>query len=763
MQTDDEDFLRPGAALAGPLGERLLERLGLDRQPAVGDRIGPFTLLRELGRGGMGAVFLAERADGAFAQRVALKWAPDSLRADQTQALLARERSLLAGLDHPHIARLIDGGRSAEGWQWFAMEVVDGLRLDLHARERGLSLRARVALMLPLCEALGFAHRRLVIHRDLKPSNVMVSREGVLKLLDFGIAGLLEQDAQGPQALTPGWASPEQARGAPLTTASDVFQLGLLLAFLIDASAAPALASTALAGTRLGMADAGAPDAAAVTDPDLRAIVRRACAAAPEARYASAEAVAADILAWLEHRPVQARGGGARYRSVRLLQRHPVASAAATLGAAAILGLGLALLLQRDLARAQAERAEAEAAAAQRESERARAALGFLGELLGKAQPGEHRGRIPTVEDALASGAQRLREDPAMPASLRGELLARLGMIHIERSEFGRARSLLEPAVALLRGSGVEAPLLAEATGSLAYALDYTESELALPMMDEAIALLAGLPPQDALRLRLQRLRASILFGIGRYAEAVDSLQACIEEAAARLGEDAAETALARILLAMSLNALGRYDEGIAQSQRGWEDLKVRLGPLHPRTVQAGNSFASGLYNQGRYAEQVAVLEQLLDSGRQLWGEAHPRIALLLTWQGAGHLGLAQPQEAIALLSRAAAIYDAAEPADDLGSPNTLGALGDAFVAAGRDAEALAAYERMLARERERTTALPPDNGARALKPARLLLRLGRQAEARAMLDEAQSRAERAGAAAIADEIVRLRAQLEAG
>jgi eukaryotic-like serine/threonine-protein kinase len=760
MQADEEGFLRPGAALAGPLGARLIEHLGLERQPAIGERIGPFALRRELGRGGMGAVFLAERDDGAFAQQVALKWVPDRARGDQAQALLARERALLAGLDHPHIARLIDGGRSAEGWQWFAMEYVDGLRLDVHARERGLALRERVGLMLPLCAALGYAHRRLVIHRDLKPSNVMVSREGTVKLLDFGIAALLEEDGQAPLALTPGWASPEQARGEVLTTASDIFQLGLLLAFLVATAPAAVLASTALPATRMGLDDAGTPAPAAVGDADLRAILRRACAPAPEARYASVEAMAGDIRAWLERRPVQARGGGALYRGARLLQRHPAASTAAALALATLIGLGLALLMQRDLARAQAARAAAEAAAAQRESERSRAALGFLGELLGKAQPGEHRGRIPTVEDALASGALRLREDPAMPASLRGELLARLGLIHIERSEFGRARDLLEPAVALLRDSAVEAPLLAEALGNLAYTLDYAESDLALPMMDEAIALLTGLEAQDALRLRLQRLRASILFGTGRYAEAVDSLQACIAEAAARLGEDAAETAMARILLAMSLNALGRYDEGIVQSQRGWEDLKTRLGPLHPRTVQAGNSYASGLYNQRRYSEQVAVLEELLDSGRQLWGEAHPRIALLLTWQGAGYLGLSQPQEAIAVLSRAEAIYDAAAPADDLGSPNTLGALGDAFVAAGRDTDALAAYQRMLARERERTTALPPDDGVRALKPARLLLRLGRHVEARAMLDEAQARAERAGATALVDEIAGLRAQL---
>jgi len=762
MNDTEDDFLRPGGALLGALGTRLLEQLGLDRQPQPGDRIGPFELRRELGRGGMGVVFLAERADGAFAQQVALKWVPGSAALGAAQTQLARERSLLAGLDHAGIARLIDGGRSEEGWQWFAMEFVDGLRLDRHAIERGLGLRERVALMLPLCEAVGYAHRRLVVHRDLKPSNVMVAREGTLKLLDFGIAGLIAGDESGPTALTPGWASPEQREGLAIGTASDIYQLGLILAFLAAADATAARDSDALAGTRLGEAGPSAVDPRCIALRDLRAIALHATAEQPEARYASTEALAADIRAWLEHRPVGARGGGALYRAGRLLRRRPLGVAAATATAIALAALTFALAVQRDLAREQARRAEAAAEAALRESERSRAALGFLGELLGKAQPGEHRGRIPTVEDALASGAERLRDDAGMPGSLRGELLARLGMIHIERSEFGRARALLESALELLRAHQADPVVLAEALGSLAYTLDYAESNTALPMMEQAIATFREDSGQDALRLRFERLHASILFGTGRYAEAVERLQACAEESAAQLGEDAVETAMARVLLAMSLNALGRHDEGLQQAQRGWQSLSATLGPMHPRTVQAGNSVASGLYNQGRYVEQIAVLDALLESGRQLWGERHPRIALLLTWKGAGFMGLSQPEEALHVLNLAEAIYDEFDPADDLGSPNTLGALGDALAAMGRDQEAMATYERMLTRERERTTALPPDNGSRALKPARLLVRLGRTAEARQALDEAAARAQRAGpsAARIVEEITQLRSRL---
>lgn len=762
MKPAEDDFLRPGGALLGALGSRLLEQLGLDRQPQAGDRIGPFELTRELGRGGMGVVFLAERADGAFAQQVALKWVPGSAALGAAQAQLARERSLLAGLDHAGIARLIDGGRSEEGWQWFAMEYVDGLRLDRHAIERGLELRKRVALMLPLCDAVGYAHRRLIVHRDLKPSNVMVAREGTLKLLDFGIAGLIAGEDQTPAALTPGWASPEQRDGSQIGTASDIYQLGLILAYLIVAERLQARDSGALSGTRIGDPGPSAIDPRSITQRDLRDIALRATAEPADARYASAELLAADLRAWLEQRPVAARGGGTLYRAERLLRRRPLMVSAAAAAALSLFALTLALAEQRDLARDQARRAQISAIEAQRESERARAALGFLGELLGKAQPGEHRGKVPSVEDALASGAERLRVDSDMPASMRGELLARLGMIHIERSEFGRARSLLESGVELLRQGQAEPAVVAEASANLAYTLDYAESDVALPMMDEAITVLAGFPAQDPLRLRFVRLRASILFGTGRYEEAIDSLRGCIDEAIKRLGEDSAETAMARILLAMSLNALGRHEEGLQQAQRGWDTLVTVLGPLHPRTVQAGNSYASGLYNMRRYPEQIAVLDALLDAGRQLWGDRHPRIALLLTWQGAGFLGLGQPEDAIRVLSLAELIYDEADPADDLGSPNTLGALGDAYAALGNDEAATATYARMLAREGQRTTALPPDNGSRALKPARLYLRQGRLAEAKAMLDEAHGRAARAGSSGeqIQMEIANLRAQL---
>jgi eukaryotic-like serine/threonine-protein kinase len=759
----DDDFLSPGGALRGPLFARLIDRVGTHAEPRPGDRFGVFRIERALGHGGMGAVFLALRTDGVFEQQVALKWVRGELYSETRQALAQRERELLSGLDHPGIARLIDGGRREDGGQWFAMEYIDGLRLDTHVHERRIDLRQRLRLLLPICEAVAFAHQHLVIHRDIKPSNVMVAKSGQIKLLDFGIAALTSAAETHSHAMTPAWASPEQRRGEGVTTASDVYQLGLLLAFLIDTRPWQPLQSDALSGTHIDTgATAAAPQLSAIEDEDLRAIVRQATAASPASRYSSPTELASDIQAWLMQRPVSARGGGVLYRFNLLAKRHPWALALSAMAIAALVGLTLALAIQRDAAQHEARHAADEALRARQEADRAQSAVAFMGEMFGQAQPGVHRGNVPSVEDALTIGGERLLADTQMPDTLRGELLARLGVIHIERSEFGRGRRLLEAAVPALRKASADPQRLAEALGYLGYALDYKDSERAFALIDESLRLLQASPQNTELRLRFQRMRGSILYGIGRTVDAVAALRAGLVDADSQLGSGHIETAMTRVLLAMALNAVDKPQDALAYAEQGYRDLQVELGADHPRTIQAGNSYASTLYNLSRYAEQERVLDELLSHASKLWGAAHPRVALLLTWKGATLIAMNRPADALPFLERAAAIYDEAPAADDLGSPNTLGALGDAYALLGRNDAALATYQRMLTRERERTTALPPDDGTRALKFARLLVKLQRTDAANAMLDEAERRLQQASSknVAVADELVQLRAQL---
>ncbi|HJU39689.1 MAG TPA: serine/threonine-protein kinase, partial [Tahibacter sp.] len=275
--------------------------------------LGPYRLLRELGSGGMGTVFLAERADGAYRQHVAIKLLRGFPTADGMRRL-RRERQILATLDHPGIARLIDGGETTQGQPYLVLEHVDGLSLSAWVRERRPDRAARIVLVEKLLDAIQHAHQHLVIHRDLKPANLIVRDDGAPKLLDFGIAKLIDTgDARetSTRVMTPAYASPEQQAGRPVTTASDLYSAGMLLHELLLADDAPPL------------------------DAELRGIVAKATAAEPSTRYASAEAFADDLARWREGRPVRAAADTRRYRLKKFVQRHRIGAALAVLALAA--------------------------------------------------------------------------------------------------------------------------------------------------------------------------------------------------------------------------------------------------------------------------------------------------------------------------------------------------------------------------------------------------------------------------------------------
>jgi Tol biopolymer transport system component len=283
-----------------------------DPQPArVGERLGPFRITGELGRGGMGTVYAAERVDGGFEQAVAIKVLRRGLDSEDLLRRFLAERRILARLEHPHIARLIDGGLSTDGLPWFAMERVDGRPITVAAEQRGLGTRERVALFAAVCDAVAFAHGERVVHRDLKPSNVLLDEHGQVKLLDFGIAKLLEPEDAGltrtmATPMTPQYAAPEQLAGGVVSTATDVWQLGRLLGELLPSP----------------------------LSRDLARIVALACHEEPARRYGSVDALAEDLRRWLDGRPVLARGDSLAYRARRFAHRHRAWMAAAALALA---------------------------------------------------------------------------------------------------------------------------------------------------------------------------------------------------------------------------------------------------------------------------------------------------------------------------------------------------------------------------------------------------------------------------------------------
>jgi serine/threonine-protein kinase len=365
---------------------------------APGTSAGRYVIVGRRGRGGMATVYEAERTDGVYQQRVALKVLRRGLDTDDLIRRFLTERQILSTLTHPGIARLLDGGALPDGRPFLVMELVDGLPITAFADERRLDLRARLELFLEVADAVHAAHRRLVVHRDIKPSNILVDDEGRAKLLDFGIAKLLGPDADHATAtervLTPDYASPEQMRGDPITTGTDVYQLGLLLRELLTGlpprRSGPAVPdqptrpSRAARESREGVPVPEARAAARQSTPDrlasaltgdLDVIVATALRPDPDERYGSADELAADVRRHLEGRPVVAHPESLAYRARKFIGRHPLFLPGAAAALVAVVGFMVVITLQN-------QRLERERDAADLASQRAIATQDFLVDLL---------------------------------------------------------------------------------------------------------------------------------------------------------------------------------------------------------------------------------------------------------------------------------------------------------------------------------------------------------------------------------------------
>ena len=315
----------------------------------AGGRVGPFRLVRLLGQGGMGSVFLGERDDSEFQQQVAIKILRHGMDTPEAVERFRQERKILAGLEHPHIARLFDGGTTADGLPYIAMEFVDGKPLPAWVEERKASVAVRLGLYRQICDAVQYAHRNLVVHRDLKASNIVVTAGGTAKLLDFGIAKLLDGGADptvtSARAFTPNYASPEQVKGGAVTTSSDVYSLGVVL-FELLTGRLPYQVPAGASGYALERAICEEEPAGPGLGNDLDAIVQKAMRKEPGARYSSVEALSADIGNYLEGRPVTARRGTLGYRAARFLTRHRWVIAAVVV-AGVIAGAGVVSTLHQ--------------------------------------------------------------------------------------------------------------------------------------------------------------------------------------------------------------------------------------------------------------------------------------------------------------------------------------------------------------------------------------------------------------------------------
>ena len=426
----------------------LVESMEGESRWGPGDEVERWRLMSVLGRGGMGEVFLAERTGGDFAQRVALKLLrPGSLQLGLHERFV-QERRILARLEHPRIARLVDGGVAPDGSPFLALEYVSGLPITDWCRERRATVEERLRVLLEVCDAVQYAHGQLVVHRDLKPANTLVDADGHARLLDFGIAKLLDPGEASPaegtilRAMTPSYAAPEQIRGAPVSAATDVWALGVML-FELLAGARPfgggdphtlehaVLVEDAPRPSDVAVADASRPEGRQLVRRlrgDLDRIVLRALAKEPERRYGSVEALAGDLRRHLAGLPVAARGDSFGYRAAKFLRRHRLTVAAAV-ALIATLVAGFAATAW------QAARARREAASARREAVRSQAALGFLADLFALSDPAQSKGKVYTDAEMLQIALTRIERDLAGQPDLQAPLYAPAGAILWQRGE----------------------------------------------------------------------------------------------------------------------------------------------------------------------------------------------------------------------------------------------------------------------------------------------------------------------------------------
>jgi serine/threonine-protein kinase len=580
-----------------------------------GDRVGPWRALRFLARGGMGEVYLAERADGVVEQRAAVKLLRPGIATADLLERFRLERTLLARLEHPAVAPLLDAGTTADGRPYLALRYVEGRPITRYCTETGASTVRRAGLFVELCRAVQFAHSNLVVHRDLKPSNILVSDDGRVHLLDFGIAKLLgpRDDATEPTRarelapMTPQRAAPEQRRGEPVTTATDVWALGVLLHELATGSL------PAIGGDGTAAIPAPAPPA---LDRDLAAIVGRALASEPQRRYASAGELADDVERWVAGEPVRARPDSLAYRAARFVARHRLAVAAGAVAAAALVALTL-------YATARTREAERERRAAAHEATRAEAVVDLVVELFGSLDPiaGASLDTV-RISDLVAQGeakAAKLAADPGVQARLRHVL----GRIQLERSEWKSALALLRAAYDAERGRpGAGDDVLVPLELDMARALHSSGDRAgAVEVARGALARLESRPDADPFLL------ASALATVGAFEGKAEG-EARLVRALAMLrglpGVEPTEIAAVTTSLAWMHNLRG--DKAGAREHFGaaLAILREERGPTHPHTLGLESNIASLLEDP---AARLAEHERILALRRQRLGERHYMVA----------------------------------------------------------------------------------------------------------------------------------------
>ena len=571
----------------------------------AGDVVGPYRLVRELGQGGMGEVWLAQRSDGQLARHVALKLPKLGGKRSVLVQRFARERDILASLEHDHIARLYDAGVADDGQPFLALEYVEGEPLDRYCRERGLRVADRLRLLLQVADAVAFAHSRLVLHRDLKPANILVTREGRVRLLDFGIAKLMEgHEAKetaltlaAGRALTPDYASPEQVRGESIGTASDVYSLGVVAYELLAGVRPYTLKRGSVAELEEAITTQEPRPASAVAQPrslrnelrgDIDAILNKALRKDASQRYATVDALAQDWRRHLDGVRVFARPDTFAYRLRRTLRRHrlPVAAAAVVLVAFGLaLGFGAtalvvaALLVGLGIALWQALRAREHARIAREEARTALAVQDFLEGLFrthSRSQADPLRARQRSAKDLLHAGAERISDALRDAPRARVRVLKTLADMHVDIGELDRAASLLEQrAAAILEASGRHSAEYVNALAQSAELLVAAQHPVkAREILERASESVRSMTTPDPAALLAVDLAYGEVYRYSRDVRGLEPAQRAVEAAMAS-GVLPLLRVQALLQLGVQQSLAGRPDDAKATLQRAIDEAKA--------------------------------------------------------------------------------------------------------------------------------------------------------------------------------------------
>ena len=630
-------------ALRSPVSASTLAYAALGADRRVGSRVGAYQVLRLVGIGGMGAVYEAARADDQYHKRVAIKFLERPGASAEAIRRFRAERQILATLNHPGIAALLDGGVSEDGQPYFVMEYIDGAPITAWCDERCLPIRDRLELFQQVAAAVGSAHQSLVVHRDLKPGNIFVAADGQVKLLDFGIAKLLRPDADADQypatgaehrSFTPEYAAPEQMRGLPVGTAADVYALGVVLFELLAGRRPFDLQGKLLAEIERTVCEKAPPRPSAVLDADrapllgersagrararvegdLDAIVAVALRKEPERRYGSVDLLARDVEQHLGGHTVSARPDTLGYRVRKLVQRRKLETGAFVFAAISVATGFAGVTIQANRAEEQRLRAEQ--------------VTGVLSTMLGAADPAS-LGRDVTVREVLDSAAARadtLRNLPALEAEVRtiiGNTYMALGEFEAAEAQFRRA--LAAQRTRARSGDHATALTLTRLSHALEYVGEYEAADSVLKVATEILERHPHRNPLDQAAFLDQRGR--ILSRLGRNSEAEPVLQEALDVTRRHAGGSDSLLAYAYVNLGYVKSELGQlaaseslYVAAVAAARRAY-------GNEHPELAAILSPYATVLDRAGKAAEADSTFRIVLAMRRRLLGPEHPEYA----------------------------------------------------------------------------------------------------------------------------------------